>query len=62
MALDFIPSSSIGVEILSMPVSSMRLQTSGGSSGMAFPGAIRMNERMSIQIPGAVSQVSWKRK
>ena len=40
------PSSSIREEILSIPVSRRRLQTSGGSLGMAFPRAIRINDRI----------------
>ena len=57
-----IPSSSIKVAILSMPVSRRRSQTSGGSLGIAFPRAIRMDDRISIQMPRAVSQTRWKIK
>jgi len=48
--------------ILSIPVSRRRLQTSGGSLGTAFPRAMRINERISMQMPRAVSQIRWKIK
>jgi hypothetical protein len=42
--------------ILSIPVSRRRLQTSGGSLGIALPRARKINDRISMLIPRAVSQ------
>jgi len=48
--------------ILSMPVSRRRVQTSGGSLGIVLPRARRIKDRISRQIPRAVSQVRVKIK
>jgi len=45
------------VAILSMPVSRRRAQTSGGNLGMVRPRASKIKDRISMQIPRAVSQV-----
>ena len=57
IALVLIPSSSTMVAILSMPVSRRRAQTSGGNLGMVRPRASKIKDRISMQIPRAVSQV-----
>ena len=62
MALDLIPSSSSKVAILLMPVSSRRLQTSGGNLGTDLPSAIRMKDIITMQMPRAVNQTRSKMK
>lgn len=57
MALALIPSSSTIVAMLSMPVSRRRALTSGGNLGIVLPRARRINERISMEMPRAVSQV-----
>ena len=47
---------------MSMPVSRRRALTSGGSLGIVLPRVRRMNDRISMQMPRAVSQVSWRTK